>query len=146
MLSTKLTTGAARRWVGALAVASSLVLVSGEVSAQAEQQDLVNKSEATFTAFMRDPDMTWLQRHIGDAEWDDGNLVTERTLDFPLHLRGVVRRGRINQHEHTAGAQRGGERGRIVHALGNVTWRNPAAHAVCLKRRAHCIGPRPVLG
>ena len=69
MLSTKeLATGAARKWVGLLAIASSLTLVSGQVSAQAEQQELVNKAETSFATFMRDPDMSWLQRHIGDAK------------------------------------------------------------------------------
>lgn len=68
MLSTKPTTGAARKWVGLLAIASSLALFSGHASAQAEQQELVNKAETSFSNFMRDPDMSWLQRHIGDAK------------------------------------------------------------------------------
>jgi lipid-binding SYLF domain-containing protein len=36
--------------------------------AQTEQQDLVNSAETTFSNFIRDPDMTWLQRHIGTAK------------------------------------------------------------------------------
>jgi lipid-binding SYLF domain-containing protein len=67
MASTKRTTSAARNWIGMLAIASSLV-ISGQVFAQAEQQELVSKAETTFTNFIRDPDMTWLQRHIGDAK------------------------------------------------------------------------------
>jgi lipid-binding SYLF domain-containing protein len=39
-----------------------------QASAQAEQQELVNKAETSFATFMRDPDMSWLQRHIGDAK------------------------------------------------------------------------------
>ena len=56
----------ARQWVGLLAVAS-IVISSGHAYAQSEQQELVNASETTFSNFMRDPDMTWLQRHIGRA-------------------------------------------------------------------------------
>jgi lipid-binding SYLF domain-containing protein len=36
--------------------------------AHTEQQELVNSAEATIGNFMRDPDMDWLQRHIGDAK------------------------------------------------------------------------------
>jgi len=68
MLSNRLATSAARKWIGLLAIASSLALVSGQAAAQAEQQELVNKAETTFATFMRDPDMSWLQRHIGDAK------------------------------------------------------------------------------
>src|SRR4051794_41151977 len=67
MMMIKLATRAARGWI-AMLVAASLMVMSGYSFAQAEQQDLVNKAEATFTQFMRDPDMTWLQRHIGDAK------------------------------------------------------------------------------
>lgn len=66
MLSTK--TSAARKWIGMLAIASSLAVISGQASAQAEQQELVNKAETTFATFMRDADMTWLHRHLGDAK------------------------------------------------------------------------------
>lgn len=67
MLSNRFTDSVVRRLIGMLAVAS-IALASGHAAAQAEQQDLVNKAEATFTAFMRDPDMGWLQRHIVDAK------------------------------------------------------------------------------
>jgi lipid-binding SYLF domain-containing protein len=59
--------GYARRWMGALAIAS-VVTASGHALAQTEQEALVNSSETTFSNFMRDPDMTWLQRHIGRAK------------------------------------------------------------------------------
>ncbi|MEO8506672.1 MAG: lipid-binding SYLF domain-containing protein [Betaproteobacteria bacterium] len=36
--------------------------------AYTEQQELVNSAETTIGNFMRDPDMDWLQRHIGDAK------------------------------------------------------------------------------
>ena len=58
---------AARRWA-ALVGLVSLLAVSGQASAQTEQQDVVNAAETTFSNFMRDPDMTWLQRHISSAK------------------------------------------------------------------------------
>lgn len=57
----------ASRWIGALAVAS-LLAVSAPVAAQSEQQELVNSAQATIVNFMRDPQMDWLQRHIGEAK------------------------------------------------------------------------------
>lgn len=36
--------------------------------AQAEQQKLVNDADATFTTFLRDPDMTWIQQNLGRAK------------------------------------------------------------------------------
>ena len=57
---------AARTWLGLFALAST-VLWNGSALAQTEQQDLVNSAETTFSNFIRDPDMTWLQQHIGTA-------------------------------------------------------------------------------
>ena len=56
-----------RRWMGLLAVASFAV-ASAPVWAQSEQQALVNASEKTFSNFMHDPDMKWLQANIGRAK------------------------------------------------------------------------------
>jgi lipid-binding SYLF domain-containing protein len=67
MRSNSLSVAAARRWIGMLAVAS-VTAASGQALAQSEQRELVNASETTFSNFMRDPDMTWLQRHIGRAK------------------------------------------------------------------------------
>jgi len=41
---------------------------SSVASAQSEQQDIVRSAETTFSNFMRDPDMTWLQQNIGRAK------------------------------------------------------------------------------
>jgi lipid-binding SYLF domain-containing protein len=57
----------ANRWLGVLAFAS-LVAVSGPAVAQSEQQALVNGAQTTIANFMRDPQMDWLQRHIGEAK------------------------------------------------------------------------------
>src|ERR1044071_9363917 len=54
------------RWLGLVAIASSF-LWNGWALAQTQQQDLVNSAETTFSNFIRDPDMTWLQQHIGIA-------------------------------------------------------------------------------
>ena len=67
MLRTQTTTRAARRWIGLVALVSSLAIAGGKATAQSEQQELVNRAETTFSTFMRDPDATWLQRHIGEA-------------------------------------------------------------------------------
>ncbi|HEX8012708.1 MAG TPA: lipid-binding SYLF domain-containing protein [Casimicrobiaceae bacterium] len=66
MFSKTIATGAARKCLGLVALASFAV-ISGQALAQTEQQDLVNAAETTFSNFMRDPDMTWLQRHVGTA-------------------------------------------------------------------------------
>src|SRR5438067_9049491 len=66
MLYNPITARAARRWFGLVALASS-VLWNGAAFAQTPQQDLVNAAETTFSNFIRDPDMTWLQQHIGTA-------------------------------------------------------------------------------
>ena len=67
MISKAIVAGASRKWVGLVAFAS-FVAVSGQAWAQGEQQELVNSAETTFSNFMRDPDMTWFQRHIGSAK------------------------------------------------------------------------------
>ncbi|HEY4136806.1 MAG TPA: hypothetical protein VGN65_00005, partial [Casimicrobiaceae bacterium] len=57
----------ARRWIGLVAFAS-LAAVSGTAFAQAEQDQLVREAQTTFSNFVRDPDMTWFQRHLGEAK------------------------------------------------------------------------------
>lgn len=67
-MTTRAVAGTAiRSFTGALAIAS-LVAISAEVSAQSDQQQIVNQAEATFSDFMRDPDMGWLQRNLGRAK------------------------------------------------------------------------------
>src|SRR6266498_4104247 len=56
----------AARWLG-LSAFASVVLCAVPASAQTPEQDLVNAAETTFSNFIRDPDMTWLQQHIGTA-------------------------------------------------------------------------------
>jgi lipid-binding SYLF domain-containing protein len=49
-------------------LASMLLAGSGAAIAQAEQQKLVDDAAASFSNFMRDPDMSWLQQNIGRAK------------------------------------------------------------------------------
>jgi len=49
-------------------LASMLLAGSGAALAQAEQQKLVDDAAASFSNFMRDPDMSWLQQNIGRAK------------------------------------------------------------------------------
>ena len=65
--NTHITRRSARRWLGLL-TAAWVVIASGPAFAQSEQQELVNASEVTLSNFMRDPDMTWMQRNIGRAK------------------------------------------------------------------------------
>ena len=51
-----------------LLLASMLLAGSGAALAQAEQQKLIDDAAASFTNFMRDPDMSWLQQNIGRAK------------------------------------------------------------------------------
>lgn len=57
---------AGRWWVAVLAV-TWLAVAGGQARAESEQQELVNRAQTTFTNFVRDPDMTWLHRHLGRA-------------------------------------------------------------------------------
>ncbi len=49
-------------------LASMFVAASGTALAQSEQQKLINKADVTFSNFLRDPDMTWLQQNLGRAK------------------------------------------------------------------------------
>ncbi len=51
-----------------LLVAASSALFVTAAQAQSEQQQLVNSAETTLSNFLRDPQMTWLQKNIGRAK------------------------------------------------------------------------------
>ena len=80
---------AAQRWIGMLSVVC-LAAAGGQARAQSEQQELVNDAQATFSNFMHDPDMTWLQRHIGTAK---GVLVAPKVVKAGYILGGSGGRG-----------------------------------------------------
>jgi lipid-binding SYLF domain-containing protein len=75
---------AARHWAALIGLAS-LLAISGQASAQTEQQDVVNAAETTFSNFMRDPDMTWLQHHISTAK---GVLIAPQVVKAGWILGG----------------------------------------------------------
>lgn len=56
-----------RSWV-TLFAAAWLLVIAGAARAQSTPQQLVDESATTLSHFMRDPDMTWLQRHLGNAK------------------------------------------------------------------------------
>jgi len=89
MFSKTLAAGAARKWMGLFALAS-LAALSTQASAQSEQQDLVNAAETTFTNFVRDPDMSWLQQHIGIAR---GVLISPQIVKAGFIFGGSGGRG-----------------------------------------------------
>ena len=62
-----------RRWlryagIALAAAAAAAPLLATEAMAQSEQQQLVTKAQATLSNFLRDPDMSWLQKNIGRAK------------------------------------------------------------------------------
>jgi lipid-binding SYLF domain-containing protein len=54
--------------LGRSLLVAMLVAGSGPALAQGEQQRLIDDSVASFSNFMRDPDMSWLQQNIGRAK------------------------------------------------------------------------------
>jgi lipid-binding SYLF domain-containing protein len=52
----------------ALAAVASLTLFAPAAQAQTEQQKLIADAEKVLSNFLRDPDMTWLQRNIGRSK------------------------------------------------------------------------------
>jgi lipid-binding SYLF domain-containing protein len=52
----------------ALAAVASLALFAPAAQAQTEQQKLIADAEKVLSNFLRDPDMTWLQRNIGRSK------------------------------------------------------------------------------
>jgi lipid-binding SYLF domain-containing protein len=99
------------RYAGiALAAAAAAPLLATEALAQSEQQQLVTKAQTTLSNFLRDPDMSWLQKNIGRAK---GVLIAPE----------VVKAGFIF----------GGSGGRAVlvaHEPGVPQWRGPAFYTL----------------
>ena len=57
-----------RMIAAAFAAVAATALFAPVASAQSEQQKLVNAADATLANFMRDPEMSWLQRNIHRAK------------------------------------------------------------------------------
>jgi lipid-binding SYLF domain-containing protein len=56
-----------RTFIAALSACVAATLFAPGASAQGEQQRLVNAAEVTLGNFMRDPEMTWLQKNFARA-------------------------------------------------------------------------------
>lgn len=77
-----------RRLLGLFAFA--LAASAGPAAAQTPEQDLVNTAETSFDNFIRDPDMTWLQQHIGSAR---GVLIAPQVVNAGFIFGGAGGRG-----------------------------------------------------
>jgi len=75
MLTQLKATRTAKKWAGLVAV-STVLGVSAPVFAQ-EQQALVASAQTTFSDFIRDPDMKWIQNNLGRAK---GVLIAPEVL------------------------------------------------------------------
>jgi len=93
MRSNTLAVNWVRRGIALVVVAAAAAasgVAGAAADAQSEQQELVTKAESTFSNFMRDPDMTWLQRHIGEAK---GVLIAPQVLRAGWIFGGAGGRG-----------------------------------------------------
>ena len=66
-----------RTQVGRWFLVAVLAAGSGAALAQAEQQKLIDAADASFSNFVRDPDMTWIQQNVGRAK---GVLIAPEVL------------------------------------------------------------------
>jgi SH3 domain-containing YSC84-like protein 1 len=73
-----------------LLAAASATLFSTAAQAQSEQQQLVNSAETTLSNFLRDPQMTWLQKNIGKAK---GVLIAPEVVKAGFIFGGSGGRG-----------------------------------------------------
>ena len=73
-----------------LLVAASATLFATAAQAQSEQQQLVNAAETTLSNFLRDSQMTWLQRNIGKAK---GVLIAPEVVKAGFIFGGSGGRG-----------------------------------------------------
>ena len=88
-----------RSWV-ALFAAASLLVVAGAARAQSTPQQLVDESATTLSHFMRDPDMTWLQRHLGNAK---AVLIAPRIVKAGYIFGGSGGRAVVFARDRTTG-------------------------------------------
>ena len=78
----------ARRMIALFAFA--LAALAGPATAETQEQDLVSAAETSFDNFIRDPDMTWLQQHIGSAR---GVLIAPQFVKAGFIFGGAGGRG-----------------------------------------------------
>jgi lipid-binding SYLF domain-containing protein len=87
-----------------LVFAAASVLFVGAAQAQSEQQELVNKADATLSNFLRDPDMSWLQRNLGRAR---GVLIAPEVVKAGFIFGGSGGRAVLLARDTASGKWRG---------------------------------------
>jgi lipid-binding SYLF domain-containing protein len=85
-------------------VVAAGMLVSLPAHAQSEQQQLVNSAEKTLSNFLRDPQMTWLQTHIGRAY---GVLIAPQVVKAGFIFGGSGGRGVLIGRDSLSGKWKG---------------------------------------
>jgi lipid-binding SYLF domain-containing protein len=87
-----------------LLVAASSALFVPAAQAQSDQQKLVNEAEKTLSNFLRDPQMTWLQKNIGRAR---GVLIAPEVVKAGFIIGGSGGRGVLLGRDAASGKWRG---------------------------------------
>jgi len=85
-------------------VVAAGMLVSLPANAQSEQQQLVNSAEKTLSNFLRDPQMSWLQTHIGRAY---GVLIAPQVVKAGFIFGGSGGRGVLIGQDSLSGKWKG---------------------------------------
>ncbi len=85
-------------------VVAAGMLVSLPAHAQSEQQQLVNSAEKTLSNFLRDPQMSWLQTHIGRAY---GVLIAPQVVKAGFIFGGSGGRGVLIGRDSLSGKWKG---------------------------------------
>jgi len=88
----------------ALAAATLSFAVVPLAQAQSEQQQLVDKAETTLSNFLRDPEMTWLQRNLSRAK---GVLIAPEVVKAGFIIGGSGGRAVLLGRDPATGKWRG---------------------------------------
>lgn len=86
--------------MGAFVIGVGSFLLPNAASAQSEQQTLVNEAQKTFEQFLRDPDLTWIQKNLGRAK---GVLIAPSIAKAGFILGGSGGRAVFVAHDPKTG-------------------------------------------
>jgi SH3 domain-containing YSC84-like protein 1 len=89
---------------GGVALVAAAALLPAAALAQQEQQALVDSAQKTLDNFLRDPDMTWLQKNIGRAK---GVLIAPQIVKAGFIIGGSGGRGVLIARDSGTGQWRG---------------------------------------
>ena len=91
---------------GAVTLMAAVVSLSllPAAHAQTEQQNLVNRAQATLDNFLRDPQMTWLQKHLPQAK---GLLIAPEVVKAGFIFGGSGGRAVLLARDPQSGKWRG---------------------------------------